>query len=154
MPRFVALVAVLALTSAAAALPADTRKLLDRAETVELLSLDPNRRDEKGKGSFHGYKVLGKVDLKMKADRAKVLKALYKGIDDSDGSVAACFIPRHGIRAKVDGKTVEIVICFQCHSMNVYIGDKKTSVLTDGSPAATFNKVLTDAKVPLPEQPK
>lgn len=155
MSRILSLAVLLGVASCVLALPADTRKLLDKADTVELLSLDPTPLGdkEKVKQSFHGYKVLGKVDLTKKADKEKLLKAFYKGIDDSDGSVAGCFIPRHGIRAKVDGKTIEIVVCFQCHSMQVYIGDKRTSVLTDRSPAATFNKILKDAKVPLPKQP-
>src|SRR5438270_127934 len=131
MSRILSLAVLLGVTSCVLALPADTRKLLDKADTVELLSLDPTPLGdkEKVKQSFHGYKVLGKVDLKTD-DKKKLLKAFYKGIDDSDGSVAGCFIPRHGIRAKVDGKTIEIVVCFQCHSMNVYIGGKRTNVLT------------------------
>jgi hypothetical protein len=118
---------------------------------IELLSLDP--KEAKEKEGFHGYKVLGSVKLEKKADREKLLKAFYKGIDDSDGSVAACFIPRHGLRAKVDGKTVEIVICFQCLSMKVYVDGKPGSALTTGSPAATFNDILKEKKVPLPPGP-
>jgi hypothetical protein len=148
-----ALTLALVLTPAAPALPAETRKLLDKADSVELLSLDPMVPEEKKQG-FHGYKVLGVLKLEKKADREKLLKALYKGIDDSDGSVAGCFIPRHGIRAKVGGKVIELVICFQCHSMNVSVDGKRSSVLTAPGPAPTFNKLLKDAKIPLPKQPK
>jgi hypothetical protein len=149
--RVLTVLTLLGLASCADALPADTRKLLDKAEVIELLSLDP--AEGKEKEGFHGYKVLGSVKLEKKADREKLLKAFYKGIDDSDGTVAACFIPRHGLRAKVDGKLIEIVICFQCLSMRVYVEGKPSSALTTGSPAAVFNEILKEHKVALPKGP-
>ncbi|MBY0232173.1 MAG: hypothetical protein K2W96_23085 [Gemmataceae bacterium] len=134
-------------------LPADTRRILDAADGVELISLDPKRIDAEAKDQgFHGYKPLGKTSLKRKADRAKLLKALYKGIDDSDGTVAGCFNPSHGIRAKSGGKTVELVICYQCCSMTVHLDGKASGVLTTPSPSKLFNSILADAKVPLPKQ--
>ena len=50
----------------------------------------------------------------------QLLDALYKGIADSDGNGAKCFDPRHGIRASVDGKTVDLVICFECSWVYVF----------------------------------
>jgi hypothetical protein len=100
---------------------------------------------------FHGFRILGKTTLKDET-RKTIVAGLYKGIKDSDGSVAACFNPRHGIRATADGKTVDIVICFECHSLLTYLGEMKASALTAPTPEATFNKVLTEAKVPLPPQ--
>jgi hypothetical protein len=134
--------------------PADVQSVLDKCDEIELYSLDPARNvdKEKPKEEFHGWKVLGKTTLK-KDDRKAVLAALNKGIKESDGTVAACFNPRHGIKATHDGKTVEVVICFECLSMQVNYGDKKTaSLTTTGTPQKTFDKVLTDAKVPLPGQ--
>src|SRR5262249_26043836 len=96
-----------------ATLAPETRKLLDKAETIELISLDPSPDTAKKKGNkFHGYKELGRAKITNKADREALLKALYKGVDDSKGLVAGCFKPRHGIRAVVDGKKVELVICY------------------------------------------
>ena len=75
--------------------------------------------------------------------------------DDSKGLVAGCFNPRHGIRATAGGKTVELVICYECLSMKVYVdGKAKRAVLTTSSPAIVFNQALKDAKVPLPKQAK
>src|SRR5262249_6529154 len=109
-------------------LPAQVAAVLDKAEKVELLSLVPEEREEERKRDFHGYPVLGKTTLK-KEDRQKVLNALKKGIADSDGRVATCFNPRHGIRASHGGKTVELLICFECLQVDVYAGGKPTSVL-------------------------
>jgi hypothetical protein len=132
----------------------DARTILDRADEIELLSLDPDR-DSKAKytDTFHGYGVMGKTTLSASVDRAKLLKALYQGIHTSDGMVAACFIPRHGIQATHDGKTVHLVICFQCMQIHVYVDGRQSSVLTTSAPASVFNQILTDAGVPLPKQP-
>lgn len=135
-------------------MPADVQTVLDRCDEIELYSLDPapNIDKEKPKDEFHGWKVLGKTTLK-KGDRKAVLEALSKGIKESDGTVAACFNPRHGIKATHDGKTVELVICFECLSMQVHYGDKTTaSLTTTDTPQKVFDKALTDAKVPLPGQ--
>jgi hypothetical protein len=151
--RLLAVFALLTVTRASA-LPPETRKLLDKAEAIELLSLEPKPLPAgKRKQSFHNYKVLGKVSLTKKADREKVLKALYKGIDDNKGLVAACFKPRHGILAEVGGKKIELVICYECLAMTVFVDGNFSRALTDRGPVKVFNKVLTDAKVPLPKQP-
>lgn len=139
----------------ALALPPETRKLLDSADSVELLSLDPKPfpPDAKNRG-FHGYKELGRVKLAKKAGREAVLKALYRGIDDSKGLVAGCFNPRHGIRAVSGDKTVDLVICYECLSMQVFVNGKRApAALTVRGPEVLFNKVLGDAKVPLPKKP-
>jgi hypothetical protein len=135
-------------------MPADVQTVLDRCDEIELYSLDPARNldTEKPKDEFHGWKVLGKTTLKT-GDRKAVLAALNKGIKDSDGTVAACFNPRHGIKATHDGRTVELVICFECLSMQVNYGDGKTvSLTTTSTPQRAFDEALTDAKVPLPGQ--
>lgn len=136
------------------ALPDDASKLLDAADSVELLSLDPSRIDAKAKDQgFHGYKPLGKTVLKGEAKKA-LLATLRKGIADSDGSVAGCFRPRHGIRALLKGKSVDLVICYECHSILIFAGDKPSSTPTHPGPAKQLNKILADAKVPLPKAPE
>src|SRR5262249_13241443 len=104
------------------------------------------------KDNFHGWKVLGKTAVKEKADRGKLVEALEKGIKENDGTVAACFNPRHGIRVAKGDKTIDLVICFECFSLEVWKGEERSSVLTTGSPQKAFDKVLTDAKVPLPKR--
>jgi hypothetical protein len=131
-------------------LPKDVRAVLDKADRFELLSLDPTRQKEKPKDDFRGWKVLGRTEVKDAETRKKLVAALYKGIADSDGTVAACFNPRHGIRATHDGKTVELVICYECLSMQAHLGETRSSALTTRSPQKTFDQVLRDAKVPLP----
>jgi hypothetical protein len=101
------------------------------------------------KESFHGYAVLGKLDVKSAEDRKKLVDALRQGAEDNPGAVAACFNPRHGIRMKTADSTVDLVICFECLSVEVYIGDKRAEkgFLTTGDPQEVFDAVLKAAGV-------
>src|SRR5262245_42140473 len=75
-------------------LPDDALKVLEKADSYELLSLDPDKGGLKD--GFHGWKVLGKTTVKDMKTRVRVLNALKKGVADSDGAAAKCFLPRHG----------------------------------------------------------
>lgn len=120
----------------------------EKATEFELYSLNPKPVRE---GGFHGWPVLGSTPLK--GDGAKQVRAaVEKGRAESDGSVAGCFQPRHGIRIVQGKKTYDLVICFECGSVSVYDGDERLGFFpTTGSPGETLNKVLVDAKVPLPK---
>jgi hypothetical protein len=100
------------------------REALKSPTAMTILALKPDRplpaaSAEKPDGSdlFHGYKILGKADVDDAALRAKVVSLVERAVSDSDGTVAACFLPRHGVRIENNGKIVELVICFECHSM-------------------------------------
>lgn len=146
------LVAALVVGTATAAergnkLPADAQAILDKAEQFELFSLDPDRRhaDAKDKDSFQGWKVLARTTVKDAEVRKKVLAALTKGMADSDGTVANCFNPRHGLRATHDGKTLDLVICFECKRIEVVVDGKKSGVRTTASPQSVLGDVLMAA---------
>jgi hypothetical protein len=137
------------------AIPDQARTVLEKAEQIELLSLHPDRPLDKPKEDFHGWKVLGKTVVKDAETRKKLVAALARGVKENKGEAALCFNPRHGIRATHDGKTADFVICFECFHGRVYVGDKELKgFLTTDSPEKEFDKVLTDAKVPLAEKPK
>ena len=46
-------------------------------------------------------------------DQRRILAVIYEGIRDSKGMVAACFNPRHGVRATRGEDVVELVIDLQ-----------------------------------------
>jgi hypothetical protein len=95
--------------------------------------------------------VHGKTTLKAE-DRTTILAALEKGIKDAPKFAATCLRPRHGIRATHDGKTVELVICFECFAILIYVDAKfERNPKVTGAPQAAFDKVLKAAKVPLPK---
>ena len=67
----------------------------------ELFSLDPEVEPDDAKPeTFHGWKVLGSVEVIDKATRQSLLDSLRASVAANPGVVAACFSPRHGIRVK------------------------------------------------------
>src|SRR5262249_35831881 len=133
-------------------LPKEAKEVLDGAEKIELYSLDPaDGKPTKDADGFHGWKVLGRTEIKDADTLKKVRAALDKGIAEGEGA-AACFKPRHGIRATVKDKTVDLVICFECLTIQAVVGDKVQPVWTSPSPQKALDTILRDAKVPLPKQ--
>jgi hypothetical protein len=132
-------------------IPDDLRAMLEKADQFELLSLNPDETKEKPKDGFHGWQVLGKTTVKDAEARKKLFAALEKGVAENKGEVARCFNPRHGIRVTHDGKTADLVICFECLQVKAFAGDRRHDFLVTPSPQPTFDAVLKEAKVPLPE---
>jgi hypothetical protein len=131
--------------------PDDLLAALEQGEPFELLSLSPEIFRDKPEGNFHGWKVLGTAEVSDAEARKTLVAALKKGVDESDGSAAGCFNPRHGIRVMQDGKETDFVICFQCHHVLVFAADQPAQGFTvTKSPQADFDRVLTEAHVPLP----
>lgn len=62
---------------------------------------------------FQGCKVLRRADVTDPALRKQLVEQIVVAIGTSD-SGAACFDPRHGVRAKHGGRRVELLICFEC----------------------------------------
>lgn len=127
---------------------------LDSPEQLTLFSIDG--RDEERRGVvqaeeiFHGYPVLGKVEIIDPDDRKTLIGALRDGIARRPKEGAKCFWPRHAIRAVEKGRTVEYVICFECERFEEFLGDKKLrheSISRDVQPA--FDKPLREAGVPI-----
>ena len=114
-------------------LPAATREVLENADRFEILALHPEPRsageltDEQKLGN---YEILGQAELTARDDQREVLSLVYQGIRDSRGMVAACFNPRHGVRATRGDDVVEMVICYECLSMQVAHNLEIHNVLT------------------------
>jgi hypothetical protein len=133
----------------------EAKAILDKADQLELYSLEP---DEKAAavnpdGGFHGWKILGQTTIKDAGERKKLLTAFYQGLKDSKGDIAKCFNPRHGIRAKAGGKTVDAVICFECLQVVYFVGNVNTKDTITESPQRVFDEVLKKANVKLAPGP-
>jgi hypothetical protein len=133
-------------------LPDQAKAILLKAEQIELYSLEPepDKDKDKDKDTLQGWKILGKTVLKDASVRKSALNAVENGIGKGRG--AKCFDPRHALRATHDGKTVDLVICFECGWVYVYY-DKKAeraaTLVTSSKPQETLDKILKDAGVPL-----
>ena len=131
-------------------LPDVVRDVLANADRFELLSLNPDGGPTREPGHFWGWGVLGSATVETPGTRDEVVVALERGIAENEGWVAACFDPRHGIRASREGATVELVVCFECAQVYIYPNGKWAgSVLITGSPEPVFDRILSAAGVQL-----
>src|SRR4051794_13551949 len=71
----------------------------------EVRLLDPSSKTEAAE-TFHGYPVLGKVEITDPEQRRELIAALKEGYLRRPQMGAKCFFPRHGIRAVARGKAV------------------------------------------------
>jgi hypothetical protein len=139
--------------------PDIVKKILTKADTIELLSLDPGLPGQdppKGKKQFHGWKILGSTKVTGKDTRKKLIDEINTNVEKSNELYkASCFFPRHGIRASSEGKTIELVICFECGRIPCYYEGKQIKeVATMKAPEKLLDEVLKAAKVPLAPKPK
>jgi len=119
---------------------------LDSPSRFILYSLDPGplQHDEsiQSETVFHGYDILGRADILDADERRSLVRALARGARESDGSIGACFNPRHALHVEQNGRSVDFVICFEClqiHAHGFQLGD---GFLTSASPQATFDNSL------------
>jgi hypothetical protein len=130
------------------AIPSQIRQVLDEAEEWEVYSLFPTPNEKRLPERFQGWAVLGKTTVRDAETRKHLGEALAWGTQRYHQWFPgpACFNPRHGIHASHGGKTVDLVICFECSY--VYQSDRMV-FRTTGAPQAVFDAVLTKAGVPL-----
>lgn len=103
--------------------PSVEAEILRGAAELELIALDPTWPTPEQKADparFHGYGVLGRAAMSDPAGRVELLDLIAQACRENDGIVAGCFDPRHGIRATVEGRTVDLVICFSCLQVLVF----------------------------------
>lgn len=123
--------------------------IMDNATQVELFSLEPT---EVNSGGFHGWTILGKKVMKKERERTYIIDSVKMGIDSNDGKAAACFFPRHGVRAVYKDDVVDFVICFQCMHVHIYIGKEKKYLLTSDLPEKAFDNILKNAGIKLADK--
>src|SRR5207248_10826161 len=100
-----------------------------------------------GKPIFHGHRILGQTVIADPSVRSRLLTAFYDNVGRSDPG--RCFNPRHGIRAVRDGKTVDLLICFECWRVVVYDSRGEHDTTISRIPQPVFDRVLTAARIPL-----
>ena len=99
-----------------------------------------------GQGRFHGYPILGKVEIEDANQRAEIMIAVNKSFEEGKGLLAAsCFWPRHAIHTETDGKTTDYVICFEC--LQATINDEGRFPTISRSAEPVLTKYLTDAGI-------
>jgi hypothetical protein len=139
-------------------LPPDAQTLLANADAFTLFSINPEPdSDHNATNTFESHEILGQLEIQSKDTRMELIDALNKGISAENRflwpgprALPTCFNPRHGIRAKKSGETIELLICFECKQIYIKSSSATNQLfLTTREPAATFNNILKDAGVPL-----
>jgi hypothetical protein len=152
--RFVTLGCCLVLMSLAAGCKREPLAGIDAPERLTLYSLHPQELDPeevaKAGETFHGWRVLGKVEIKEPEKRKELVDALKDAIARPPEFGAKCFIPRHGLQIVEQGKMVEYVVCFQCSRFEEFAGGvKQRDGLLNRDVQPVFDKPLTDAGISL-----
>ncbi|TWU10482.1 hypothetical protein [Allorhodopirellula heiligendammensis] len=135
---------------------------LREASSIELYSLDPTLLKSEPvvapdvdpqaetEPLFHDWTVLGSTVISDKEASGALLDALQAGIDENDGIAAACFTPRHAIRAQHEGTTYDVILCFDCLQARLYVDDERQDgFLVMGSPQPIFDDALQSAGIAL-----
>lgn len=136
--------------SVANPLPSMAGRALENPSDFELLSIDPDRNNKVKGAGFRDWAILGKTQIDDRRTREKLVSAFEDGVGKSDGSVALCFNPRHGMRFVHNGSTYEFLICFECSQVQWYIdGERQEDILIADSPKPVFDSVLKRFDLPL-----
>lgn len=131
-------------------IPEPANSSLTSADSMVLYSLNPDFRAKgsKDKPQFHGWEVLGQTEIRDAATREKMTAALRQATANNPGVAAGCFNPRHGLRLVQGDKTIDLVICFECFQVQIFVGEEAVGgFLTTFHPRAAFDAPLTAAGI-------
>lgn len=98
---------------------------------------------------YCGYEVFGKIEITDNQTKREILQSIQNGIDESDGTVASCFWPRHAVRTIEQGIATDYVICFQCLQVRIIKDDSVSNVPITRTPSKFLDKLLIDNGIPL-----
>ena len=132
---------------------------LRSATTFTLHSLQPYRNWEDGEnapvdvnferdgdGFFLGWTSLGSTDINDPATRRRLIDALEASIPAQ--LQAACFEPRHGIRASDGVTTYDLIICFSCGQLVWHANhESRPGLSLTRHGRETFDTLLTEAGI-------
>jgi hypothetical protein len=129
-------------------LPDVARSVLEAPETLEVLSIDPQSGWEDPPEDailFNDYVELGRAAVADEGLRRRIVQLLYEGIRENGDMVAACFNPRHGVRAVKGANTVDLLICYECLQIYVFVDDgERGSCLTGESVEPALSRIWQD----------
>lgn len=141
-------------------IPPMALRALENDTNLVLYSLEPERYVVLDSGDtqplpadmpkFHSYRILGQTPLSTAESRRVVIETVKEAVHHWNGSIAACFEPRHGIRATDASGTYDFLICFTCSQVYVFSPGNAQTELGIRASGKPLNNILTAAHVPLP----
>jgi hypothetical protein len=129
-------------------LPASIDRVFAAAPELELLALDPWSEDAGRRvedSVFHDFTVLRRRAVSAPDTRQEVLDVVRRGVREHPEFAAHCFTPRHGLRARADGHVADLVICYECTQMRLYLDGRRQRDLLIGDMAEPDLTALYEA---------
>lgn len=125
---------------------AEIEQALANVKEWELLSIEP-LPVENSPSNLQGHEILGKMiskDLKLFAN-------LFASMEDQTAAKACAFSPRHAVRAVAENRRFEILICFECGDVWVFVDGslRNRSIGISKDLETTLDATLKSAGVPL-----
>lgn len=127
----------------------ETREFLLSATTFAIVAVEPTMpRSASATSSsdaqlLRTYTVLGRANIEAAAERSEIVDLIDKAIGSSDGTVAACFNPRHAVSVTKGDHRMDVLICFECHSLQVHDAAIEPGSYTIGrAPEARLNELF------------
>lgn len=131
---------------------------VDSIQEMTLISVDGmydrtwRRPESITSEKFHGFPVIGNVEIEDPQDRQAIMSAVGKGFSER-GGVSSCYYPRHGLRIKTKTVVYEYNICFECSAYNVYVNSEHFHAgTTSKSPLEFLNTFFEMAGVTIAPQ--
>lgn len=109
-------------------LPSAALEVAESATTFEVMAVDPGTLPAAGE-DFHGHRVVWRTLVTDPAVQERIIDVVNGGISPF-ATQAKCFNPRHGVRVSQGKRTVDIVICYECGSVQVHDGESVTQIAT------------------------
>jgi len=106
--------------------------------------------------NLHGWPVIGKTNISDPQKRKAIVNSLQSAVATGKSRIpmAKCFDPRHAIRVKRYGMTVDYLICFECLRVRKYwfswgAFTQGDDMSTKQAPQKTLNFYLKEAGIAL-----
>lgn len=125
-------------------------KALRHPEQMTLFSIDPQATDLTFKiPRFEDFIVLKSAEVTSREDQSRVMDVIMRGVEISDGSLAMCFNPRHGVRVVKGEEVYDFVVCFECGRVDIYCDRVRIATVTLEGVPRPFDAILQRAQAPL-----
>lgn len=128
------------------AFPKDSYMAFLSANKLTLYALNPEGQIEAAE-KFNNYSIVGKTEIDTIQHQKELKGAVIREM--AGAKSADCFNPQHGLRAVGnDGKTVELVISFECRKFVVYSdGAQSEGSIKAENLESPFNQILRNAGI-------
>ncbi len=136
------------------ALSLETAWIFERPGEFTLLSLRPfaeMRRWALGKTNepatpssleqFHEHEVLGKASITNRAEQLELYGAITNGLRALEGNRFHSFDPRYAVRIEREGKTVDLILSFECRTAEERLSGKRELTISS-APADVFKRAF------------